>query len=68
LPDTPGSTSVPEEIVLLMELLETTPIRAEQVKNWTKRTHIIARVLTFTDAAEAFRKWRGVDQKGHFCI
>ena len=21
-----------------------------------------------TEAAEAFRKWRGIDQKGHFCI
>jgi hypothetical protein len=47
LPDTPGSTPVPEETILLMELLETTPIRAEQVKNWTKRTPILARVLKF---------------------
>jgi hypothetical protein len=45
LPDTPGSTQVPEETILLMELLETTPIRAEQVKNWTKRTPILARAL-----------------------
>ncbi|CAB4020383.1 Hypothetical predicted protein [Paramuricea clavata] len=45
LPDTPGSTPVPQETILLMELLETTPIRAEQVKNWTKRTPILARVL-----------------------
>jgi hypothetical protein len=22
----------------------------------------------WTEAAEAFRKWRGIDQKGHFCI
>ena len=21
-----------------------------------------------TEAAEAFRKWRGIGQKGHFCI
>ena len=47
LPDTPGSTPVPEETILLMELLETTPIRAGQVKNWTKRTPILARVLKF---------------------
>ena len=47
LPDTPGSTPVPEEKILLMELLETSPIRAEQVKNWTKRTPILARVLKY---------------------
>jgi hypothetical protein len=22
----------------------------------------------FAEAVEAFRKWRGIDQKGHFCI
>ena len=47
LPDTPDSTPVPEETILLMELLETTPIREEQVKNWTKKTPILARVLKF---------------------
>jgi hypothetical protein len=47
LPETPCSTPVPEETILLMELLETTPIRAEQVKNWTKRTPILSRVLKF---------------------
>jgi hypothetical protein len=47
LPETPGSTPVPEETVLLMELLETTPISAEQVKNWAKRTPVLAGVLKF---------------------
>ena len=35
LPDTPHSTPVPEETVSLMEHLETTPVNAEQVKQWT---------------------------------
>jgi hypothetical protein len=47
LPHPTGSTPVPEETVVLMELLETTPTRTEQVKNWTKRTPILARVLKF---------------------
>jgi hypothetical protein len=25
-------------------------------------------IQTLTEAAEAFRKWRGIGQKGHFCI
>ncbi|CAB3993653.1 Hypothetical predicted protein [Paramuricea clavata] len=47
LSETLGSTPVPEETVLLMELLETTPIRAEQVKNLAKRTPVLAGVLKF---------------------
>ena len=32
LPDTPTSTPVPGETILLMELLENTPVRAEEIK------------------------------------
>ena len=47
LPETPSSTPVPGETVLLMELLETTPITADQVKDWTRRSPVLARILKF---------------------
>ena len=47
LPETPSLTPVPGETILLKELLETTPITVEQVKNWTQRSPILARVLKF---------------------
>lgn len=47
LPEIPASTPVPGETILLMELLEMTPINAEQVKNWTRRNPVLAKVLKF---------------------
>ena len=47
MPETPSSTPVPGETVLLMELLETTPITADQVKDWTRRSPVLARILKF---------------------
>ena len=38
----PSSTPVSGETVLLVELLETTPIMAEQVSTWTQRSPILA--------------------------
>ena len=46
LPEAPSSTPVPGETVLLMELLET-PITADQVKDWTRRSPVLARILKF---------------------
>ena len=47
LSDTPTSTPVPGETILLMELLENTPVRAEEIKKWTRRSPGLARVLNF---------------------
>ena len=47
LSDTPTSTPVPGETILLMELLENTPVRAEEIKKWTRRSPVLATVLNF---------------------
>ena len=44
---TPTSTPVPGETILLMELLENTPVRAEEIRKWTRRSPVLARVLNF---------------------
>ena len=47
LPDTPMSTPVPGETILLMELLENTPVKAEEIRKWTRISPLLARVLNF---------------------
>ncbi len=47
LSDKPTSTPVPGETILLIELLENTPVRAEEIKKWTRRSPVLARVLNF---------------------
>ncbi len=44
LPDTPALTPVPGETTLLMELLESTPVIAEEITKWTRRCPVLARV------------------------
>ena len=47
LPDTPAVMPVPGETILLMELLESMPVRAEEIRKWTRRSPVLARVLKF---------------------
>ena len=35
---------------------------------FTANTVPVLPAVSWSEAAEAFRKWRGIDQKGHFCI
>ena len=45
LPDTPSAVPVPAEHVLLMEHLESSPVTAAQIKNWTLKDPLLSQVL-----------------------
>ena len=45
LPDHPAKVLVPSETVLTMDRLQTTPITAKQIKQWTRRDPILSQVL-----------------------
>ena len=47
LPEAPKEASMPEELVLLLDTVRTTPITSKQVKQWTDRDPILSRVRTF---------------------
>ena len=44
LPDHVGEVPVPEETVLLLEGLQTSPVNANQIKTWTNHDPILSRV------------------------
>ena len=47
LPETPQTISLPNEVVFLLQTLQSSPISAEQIKRWTDRDPVLARVRTF---------------------
>ena len=47
LPETPETISLPNEVVFLLQTLQSSPISAEQIKRWTDRDPVLARVRTF---------------------
>ena len=47
LPDTPTSIPVLGEAILLMELLENTPVKAKEIRKWTRISPVLATVLNF---------------------
>lgn len=47
LPESPGHSSVPAELVLIMEQLQHAPITATQIAVWTERDPLMARVLHY---------------------
>ncbi len=53
LPDCPSHFPTPPETVLLMELLEQSPVSAKQIKEWTSRDPILSSVRDFV-----IRGWR----------
>ena len=44
LPDHPTNVPLPQETVLLMEILQMSPITAKQIKSWTSHDPILAKV------------------------
>ena len=44
LPDHVGEVPIPEEIVLLLESLQTSPVTADQIKTWTNHDPTLSRV------------------------
>ncbi len=44
LPTTPEPTTVPQEVVFLLQTLQSSPVTAEQVKRWTDRDPTVSRV------------------------
>ena len=48
LPDVPSQTTVPAELVLMMENLQESPITAAQIATWTRRDATMAKVLEYT--------------------
>ena len=47
LPETPVSTYVPPETVFSLEKLSQTPVKAAQVKQWTERDPVLAKVKSY---------------------
>ena len=47
LPEVPAQTTVPAELVLMVENLQDAPITASQIATWTRRDPVMARVLQF---------------------
>jgi len=47
LPEHPQSVPLPVETIFLMECLESSPITAVQIRSWTKRDPLLARVVKF---------------------
>lgn len=47
LPEAPGQSLVPAELVLMMEQLQDAPITATQIAAWTTRDPLMARVLQY---------------------
>ena len=47
LPDTPTSMPVPGKTISLMELLENTPVSAEETKQWTRESPVLGIVFNF---------------------
>ncbi len=47
LPDTPSKTTIPAELVLIVEHLQDAPITATQIATWTRRDPLMARVLHY---------------------
>ena len=47
LPDLPQKVPYPAETVNLLELLETTPVSADQIKHWTARDPLLSQVLNY---------------------
>jgi len=45
LPEVPAKTTVPAEVVLLVEQLNDSPVTAQQIATWTRQTPILAKVL-----------------------
>jgi cellobiose-specific phosphotransferase system component IIC len=43
------------------------PVNVHACKYFSVKKSLQSKVLP-AEAAEAFRKWRGIGQKGHFCI
>ena len=48
LPEHPESVPLPVETIFLMECLDSSPVTASQIRLWTKRDPLLARVLKFT--------------------
>ncbi len=46
LPENPKESPIPEELVLLLNTVRTTPITVKQIKQWTDRDPILSRVRT----------------------
>ncbi|XP_024921034.1 uncharacterized protein K02A2.6-like [Cynoglossus semilaevis] len=47
LPETPVTTCVPPETIFLLEKLSETPVTAVQIKQWTERDPVMAKVKTY---------------------
>ena len=47
LPEAPGHSPVPAELVLMMEQLQEAPITSTQIAAWTRRDTLMARVLQY---------------------
>lgn len=47
LPEAPSEVSVPDEVVFLLQTLQSSPITADQIKKWTNRDPILSRVRNF---------------------
>ena len=47
LPEAPRTEDAPEEVVLLMEHLEQTPVKASQIRVWTRQDPVLSRVTQF---------------------
>ena len=47
LPETPETISLPNEVVFLLQILQSSPISVEQIKYWIDRNPVLARVRTF---------------------
>ena len=45
LPEVPAKTTVPAEVVLLVEQLNDSPVHAQQVATWTRQNPVLAKVL-----------------------
>ena len=47
LPDCPDSTPVPDEVVLMLEKIDSTPITVSQIHTWTRRGPLFSKVYCF---------------------
>ena len=47
LPDTPEEVPIPADTILLLECLNSSPVTASQVKNWSSQDPIISKVLSY---------------------
>ena len=63
-PESPSDITLPGEIVLLLQTLQSLPITAEQIRHWTDRDPILSRVRNFVsrgwnnDAEDKLRPYR----------